>query len=291
VHAPIEVRVTDSSTSKNPRAWLDQSIADGPTLYLNATLYRPFLRDVPHWQRYYAAFEYLMKDLGGKPHWAKNFVTPTPSEFWNMYPDLEKWVKLRDQVDPSGVFVTEWLKRCILNGEEAQNAIAEGHGFVVVEKDGEEAVEEDEGVVVDEVVDEIVDEVVEEAVEEAVEQAVEEAVEEIMEEVVEEVMEQVMEDAVEQAVEEAVEEIMEEVVEEVVEEVMEEVMEEVVKEVVEEDGEVVGKHEEEVVSLSSSWIAARLPLQEEVVEVVGKDEEEEVVSPGSAWTAARLPLQ
>jgi D-arabinono-1,4-lactone oxidase len=140
VHAPIEVRVTDSSISQNPRAWLDQSVPDGPTLYLNATLYRPFLRDVPHWRRYYTAFEYLMKDLGGKPHWAKNFVTPTASEFWGMYPDLEKWVKLRDQVDPTGVFVTDWLKRCILDGEEAQKAVAEGHGFVVVGENGEEVV-------------------------------------------------------------------------------------------------------------------------------------------------------
>lgn len=139
VHAPIEARVTDSSrSSQNPRAWLDQSIPDGPTLYLNATLYRPFLRDVPHWQRYYAAFEHLMKDLGGKPHWAKNFVTPTPSEFWRMYPALEKWVRIREQVDPTGVFVTDWLRRHLL-GREAAAAIAQPQQrFLVVGEDGQE---------------------------------------------------------------------------------------------------------------------------------------------------------
>lgn len=137
VHAPIEVRVTDSSRITNPRAWLDQSISDGPTMYLNATLYRPFLKTVKHWERYYQAFEYLMKDLGGKPHWAKNFVSVSPSDFWKMYPDMEKWVKLREQVDPSGVFVNEWLKRCILNGPEAQKAIEEGDGFVLIGQDGE----------------------------------------------------------------------------------------------------------------------------------------------------------
>ena len=54
-----------------------------------------------------------------------------------MYPDMEKWVKLREQVDPSGVFVNEWLKRCILNGPEAQKAIEEGDGFVLIGQDGE----------------------------------------------------------------------------------------------------------------------------------------------------------
>ena len=144
VHAPIEVRVTDSSQrAGQPRAWLDQSVADGPTLFLNATLYRPFLRDVPHWQRYYQAFEFLMKDLGGKPHWAKNFVTPTPADFWRMYPQLESWVKLRDQLDPQGLFVGDWLRRNILDGEDAQRTLrADGaesdhHGFVIVGSDGE----------------------------------------------------------------------------------------------------------------------------------------------------------
>lgn len=136
VHAPIEVRVTDSSKITHPRAWLDQSMPNGPTLYLNATLYRPFLKTVKHWERYYQAFEYLMMELGGRPHWAKNFVRPTSSDFWKMYPDMEKWVKLREQLDPDGVFKGEWLERNILNGPEAQKAIEEGNDFVLVDQDG-----------------------------------------------------------------------------------------------------------------------------------------------------------
>jgi len=136
--------VTDSSGLASPRAYLDQSVGDGPTLYLNATLYRPFLRDAPEWRRYYAAFEYLMRDLGGKPHWAKNFVTPTADDFWDMYPEMEKWVRIREKVDPSGMFVGDWLRRCILDGREAKRAAAEqkagegGGGFVVIGEDGEE---------------------------------------------------------------------------------------------------------------------------------------------------------
>ncbi|KAI5815847.1 D-arabinono-1,4-lactone oxidase-domain-containing protein [Pyronema omphalodes] len=135
VHAPIEVRITDSSRSTCPRAWLDQSMSSTPTLYLNATLYRPFLKNVAHWERYYEAFEYLMKEMGGKPHWAKNFVSVTPSELFGMYPEMGKWVKIRNQVDPDGVFVTKWLKRHVLDAEEAAVAIASGEEFKIVEID------------------------------------------------------------------------------------------------------------------------------------------------------------
>ena len=75
VHAPVEVRVTDSSKSTTPRPHLDPTCTDEPTLYLNATLYRPYNTDPPCTERYYQGFEFLMKELGGKPHWAKNFET------------------------------------------------------------------------------------------------------------------------------------------------------------------------------------------------------------------------
>ncbi|KAI5783627.1 D-arabinono-1,4-lactone oxidase-domain-containing protein [Geopyxis carbonaria] len=137
VHAPIEVRVSDS-TIKGQKPWLDQSMADGPTLYLNATLYRPFLNDIPHWDTYYAAFEYLMKDLGGKPHWAKNFITPTRKDIWDMYPKMASWVKLREQLDPSHVFASEWLKRTLIGGPEAEKAIAEEEDFAITFLEGDD---------------------------------------------------------------------------------------------------------------------------------------------------------
>lgn len=55
-----------------------------------------------------------MKDLGGKPHWAKNFTTATKEEFWGMYPKLGDWVKLREKLDPEGVFASDWLKKNLL---------------------------------------------------------------------------------------------------------------------------------------------------------------------------------
>ena len=116
VHSPIEVRVCD--TSKNElRPHLDSTISHNPTLYLNATLYRPFHYDPPYRERYYEAFEWLMKDLGGRPHWAKNFSTVSKAEFQAMYPDMKDWVRIRNQVDPDGMFVGDWHRRYILSEE------------------------------------------------------------------------------------------------------------------------------------------------------------------------------
>ncbi|KAH8662082.1 D-arabinono-1,4-lactone oxidase [Xylariales sp. PMI_506] len=120
VHAPVEVRVSDTSNpalnsvKTNTSPYLDITSHDGPTLYLNATLYRPYLTDPPCRQRYYEGFEWLMRDLGGKPHWAKNFETEGV-DIERMYGDaLTKWRDVRDDVDPDGMFAGPWHRRFIL---------------------------------------------------------------------------------------------------------------------------------------------------------------------------------
>ncbi|TKA62108.1 hypothetical protein B0A49_12760 [Cryomyces minteri] len=117
VHAPVEVRVSDTSPT-SPRPFLDNTAADGPTLYLNATLYRPYNRDPPCRDRYYEAFEWLMKQLGGRPHWAKNFEFVSPAELKDMYgADLQSYLRVRADVDPEGMFVGEWHRRTILGAD------------------------------------------------------------------------------------------------------------------------------------------------------------------------------
>ncbi|KAL8718726.1 MAG: hypothetical protein Q9225_004167 [Loekoesia sp. 1 TL-2023] len=120
VHAPIEVRVTDTSTNRGPRPYLDNTVPDGPTLYLNATLYRPYNTDPPCRKRYYEAFEWLMKELGGRPHWAKNFSSVTKDEFRTMYPQMEDWLRVRNEVDPEGIFVGDWHRRHLLPDAEGK---------------------------------------------------------------------------------------------------------------------------------------------------------------------------
>jgi D-arabinono-1,4-lactone oxidase len=115
VHCPIEVRVTDTMTQRNAsgmRPFLDPTCATEPTLYLNATLYRPYNRDPPCRARYYQAFEYLMRELGGRPHWAKNFETS--KEIPEMYgEDMDEFMKVRNENDPEGMFLGEWHYRVL----------------------------------------------------------------------------------------------------------------------------------------------------------------------------------
>lgn len=120
VHAPIEVRVSDTSNTI-PRPYLDNTMPDGPTLYLNATLYRPYNRDPPCRARYYEAFEWLMKRMGGRPHWAKNFAHVTREDVYKMYPEIDDWMRVRNGVDPDGMFVGDWHRRLLIPQERASS--------------------------------------------------------------------------------------------------------------------------------------------------------------------------
>lgn len=121
VHAPIEVRVSDTSTTV-PRPYLDNTVPDGPTLYLNATLYRPYNCDPPCRARYYEAFEWLMKEMGGRPHWAKNFAHVTREDVYRMYPEMDDWMHVRNEVDPDGMFIGDWHRRLLIpQGQDVSN--------------------------------------------------------------------------------------------------------------------------------------------------------------------------
>jgi D-arabinono-1,4-lactone oxidase len=114
VHSPIEVRLA-TSIDKNPRPYLDTSFPTTPSLYINATLYRPYGQDPPSRERYYEAFEHLMKDYGGRPHWAKNFQSVDHAYLSSVYgKDLDDFLSVRNEVDPEGMFLGAWHRRTIL---------------------------------------------------------------------------------------------------------------------------------------------------------------------------------
>ncbi|KAM7209682.1 sugar 1,4-lactone oxidase [Naviculisporaceae sp. PSN 640] len=122
VHSPVEVRVSDSTVKTSAegenRPFLDPTCKDGPTLYLNAIMYRPYHRDPPDeaTERYFQGFEYLMREMGGKPHWAKSF-TVSQRELSEWYgEDFTQWRKVRDSYDPEGMFVGPWHRRYLLGG-------------------------------------------------------------------------------------------------------------------------------------------------------------------------------
>lgn len=136
VHGPIEVRVSDTSRTQ-PRPYLDTTCATGPTLFLNATLYRPYLEDPPCRARYYQAFEYLMREMGGRPHWAKNFTYTSLEYIQKVYgDDLNAYLKVRDEVDPEGMFLGGWHRQFIIPDDRKPYALEESVESVAASGDG-----------------------------------------------------------------------------------------------------------------------------------------------------------
>jgi FAD/FMN-containing dehydrogenase len=111
VHAPIELRV---ASSYDDDAWLSTAWG-GPVCYIGIIMYKPFYQPVPY-RRYFEAYEYLMKSLGGRPHWAKQH-SMSQRDLLARYPKLPDWLKLRAEVDPNGMFITEYHKRHLLSQE------------------------------------------------------------------------------------------------------------------------------------------------------------------------------
>ncbi|ODQ78098.1 hypothetical protein BABINDRAFT_177685 [Babjeviella inositovora NRRL Y-12698] len=175
VHAPMEVRCSNTTINpvveENFEEFLAQRemIAPGPipgnfvkpfmdatprnlpvtsgeitneqlTLYINATMYRPFHTDIDVGP-WYEKFERVLLDYQGKPHWAKNFIGHSISQEQDlasrdvqlkyggrddgkMYgfqgvmkdwfgEDLKAFKRVREQVDKDGVFLAnrDWAIR------------------------------------------------------------------------------------------------------------------------------------------------------------------------------------
>ena len=63
-------------------------------------------------ERYFAAFEALMAELGGRPHWGKMFQR-TPAELAAMYGGWEDFCDLRAGLDPDGRLVNPFISRVL----------------------------------------------------------------------------------------------------------------------------------------------------------------------------------
>ncbi|CEP64540.1 D-arabinono-1,4-lactone oxidase LALA0_S12e01222g [Lachancea lanzarotensis] len=175
VHAPIEVRCSNTNlpekipdysgrtevsrgavygnvlrpyldaTPRNLRYVPHEDVTNSQlTLYINATIYRPFGSNTPV-HKWFTLFEQTLAAAGGKPHWAKNFLGSTdmaagPTKAEHSYEDYEmrgmaskitEWYgddlvtfqKIRRQQDPENVFLanTDWaIKNGIVDVNEIQ---------------------------------------------------------------------------------------------------------------------------------------------------------------------------
>ncbi|KAK9468854.1 D-arabinono-1,4-lactone oxidase-domain-containing protein [Lipomyces arxii] len=158
VHAPIEVRCSNCSypesnvspfeiressgigaipgntlrpllESAPPTPYSNDIAIDNLTLYLNATMYRPFGIPPPIGD-WYREFEDIMVAYGGRPHWAKNFIGKSlninekpkvDGEMVGLKSVFGEWFgddgalfrKIRGDVDPEGIFLGghDWAER------------------------------------------------------------------------------------------------------------------------------------------------------------------------------------
>lgn len=181
VHSPVEVRCSNTTcpnsaepqdlTTRTPtsfgpvfgnqvRPYLDNAprlkwapqdkVTNGQlTLYINATMYRPFRSRAPI-RKWFTVFEETLDAAGGKPHWAKNFIGSSDAEeaaetrakaagsrlrddsmvgFKSKMDewygdDLRSFQRVRKEVDPYGVFLSgiPWVRRNgIVEEEEIQS--------------------------------------------------------------------------------------------------------------------------------------------------------------------------
>ncbi|HET9692200.1 MAG TPA: D-arabinono-1,4-lactone oxidase, partial [Acidimicrobiales bacterium] len=98
---PVEIRVAAADD-----VWLS-------TAYERATGYVAVHQYVgmPH-ERWFAAVEEVMVDLGGRPHWGK-LHTRDASYLAAHYPRWQQWQQVRAGVDPTGMFANPYLDRVL----------------------------------------------------------------------------------------------------------------------------------------------------------------------------------
>ncbi|BFZ62080.1 D-arabinono-1,4-lactone oxidase [Saitoella coloradoensis] len=123
IHAPIEIRVTRGDDDD---AYLSTAYGHD-TVYIGVIMYRPYHLPTSY-HRYFSAYESLIHSLGGRPHWAKQHGMGR-KELEDKYPELGKWLSVRERVDPEGVFLGEYVRRHLVEEKDVRG-VSVAHGEV-----------------------------------------------------------------------------------------------------------------------------------------------------------------
>jgi xylitol oxidase len=78
-----------------------------------------YMARAPGIEAYFDGFAEAMKELGGRPHWGKEFRV-TPSELASMYPRFEQFRAAVREMDPQKVFRSRFVDR--LFADDADDA-------------------------------------------------------------------------------------------------------------------------------------------------------------------------
>lgn len=104
-HFPVEVRFVKADD-------LFISPAYGHNMcYINVIMYRPYNKYISY-EEYWDAYEKIMQENGGRPHWAKAHRV-TAQEFRLMYPFFSKWCQLRKKMDPTDTLLNSYMERIL----------------------------------------------------------------------------------------------------------------------------------------------------------------------------------
>ena len=80
---------------------------DRETCHISAHMFEKM-----EWRPYFASFEKIMDDLGGRPHWGKrHFQTATMLE--KRYPEWHAFQSVRKRMDPEGLFANAHIARVL----------------------------------------------------------------------------------------------------------------------------------------------------------------------------------
>ncbi len=103
VHMPIEVRFTPSNEAALSMAYGRKSC------YIGIIAYKPFGKDI-NYDAYFEDIHNIYTKYEGRPHWAK-VTYYTKEELSSLYPNWDSFTKLRQELDPNGLFLNDFLKR------------------------------------------------------------------------------------------------------------------------------------------------------------------------------------
>ncbi|KAG0172812.1 hypothetical protein DFQ28_007000 [Apophysomyces sp. BC1034] len=107
VHFPVEIRFVDEDD-----VWLSPAYGR-KTCYIGVIMYRPYGNPVPY-KKYWKGYEDIMRKYGGRPHWAKAHGQSCKA-LEASYPKFNDFLQVRQQLDPTGVFLNDYLRRHVVS--------------------------------------------------------------------------------------------------------------------------------------------------------------------------------
>ncbi len=102
VHFPIEVRFVKADDMYLSPAYQRDSV------YIAVHMYKGM-----EYKTYFDAMETIFKKYNGRPHWGK-MHTRTAKELSQLYPMWNKFQEIRNQLDPNGLFMNDYLKKLMV---------------------------------------------------------------------------------------------------------------------------------------------------------------------------------